>query len=450
MGTEFAALFVGVNQYDRDPRHFWNLGAPTLDAEGLRAFYGTHFAGPENVFLLVEAGVGTPSPTLADLRIAIKTLKMGRPKAVLLFFSGHGVELAGKPYLALSDALISAGSHEGIVALDELMNEFKFAETVALILDACRCPPSPPSWGKPHRDKSLTVDPHFSAPALQAFTSRHANVAILSSCSSGERSYETEEGGKFTIALLTALDELVTDRQAVVGQLLRDRAHMKFRDKWPDTPQNPHYYYSGNRPIEFVPTDYQKNKIVRVVVEFVNRVSSNVSMALGSLNAVVIAVVFLAVLLLGTQAVRHSRKAPTPDFVHDEAGGAIRQFQEENVPKSTGDASYNSFTDERLRQWHEQGEAAMLAQAFIQRPDGSKLIREVDSLSPVGRDKALAGLELVSRPTFAEVGEIRQDGSAQTEAGQQAERELAREIVRRLREATSGLLPRLFWWLYNP
>lgn len=453
MGTGFAALFIGVQHYDQGDPHFPRLGAPIKDAGMMRTFYGEHFGGPDNEFRLVVAGAKKPSPTLDDLQKQIDALKMACPTAVVLFFSGHGLELDGKPYLAMSNATISNSSVEGVISLEKLAADLRFAEveTVALILDACRWRPVVPAGSWPSVAKQMENSANFAS-ALEGFTAKHPDVAILSSCSSGQLSFETVSGGKFTIALLDVLNELVSNRERVVGELLCEYTNKRFAKVWPDTPQNPSYFRNGPRSINFVPPlgppQAQPRELPRqgelILIKVLRRAGRRPRFAITIFAA------FLALLALGTLGFVHHMSAPTVDGFNDEAKQSIRSFQDDYVKKSTGFDANNSFTDERLRQWRENGTAGILAQTFVHGPEGTKLVRELESLPPWERDQALEGLDALSKPTFNDVGRIPVDGSAQTDAGQKAERELAQEITGQIRGASSGLMPRLFWWLYIP
>jgi uncharacterized caspase-like protein/uncharacterized protein YraI len=129
------ALVIGNAQYD----HTTTLGNPVNDANRIgRVLKNIGF----EVVSVIDAD-------RADLEGAIENLaengKQGTA-AIVLFYSGHGIQVDGQNYLVPRDArLDSRHNLQDVVSLDWVMNKLSAgrAKTNVIMLDACRINPFP-------------------------------------------------------------------------------------------------------------------------------------------------------------------------------------------------------------------------------------------------------------------------------------------------------------------
>jgi hypothetical protein len=182
------ALLVGVKEY----RHskFPNLKYTENDVEALAGILAKKDAGFAAVTSLTTTRgkrAATARPTAANVRAALRQFMAGRGKhdTLLVALSGHGMHIKGKKgkgkdqsYFCPSDA--DPRDPRTLIGLTGLMDDLDAcgAGVKLLLVDACR--------NEVDGEKSLEVDSIKPA----------RGIAVLFSCSAGQKSHETAKLGK--------------------------------------------------------------------------------------------------------------------------------------------------------------------------------------------------------------------------------------------------------------
>lgn len=203
------ALLIGVNQYE--DQRIAPLRTAAADArllqktllEGLKV-------GEENIELLTSES--PRKPTRSNIAVALQKLAQNAKPGdyVYVLYSGHGVELQGKPYLIPSDA----GVLNGLPVADTLMPTTQFEEllgrinarSVVIAWDMCRNDPF--AKGKNVISDRNTMTSGQAKAWKTVRTDPQKRVTIhLYACSPGQCSYEWQEQGQgyFTYYLDKAL-----------------------------------------------------------------------------------------------------------------------------------------------------------------------------------------------------------------------------------------------------
>jgi hypothetical protein len=107
----------------------------------------------------------------------------------------------------------------------------------------------------------------------------------------------------------------------------------------------------------------------------------------------------------------------------------IKDYQTRYVKKSTGIFDYNCFTDIDLDNFYSRGIPKEIEQKLLPDSEFLALVLSIKELSPEQWGNLKKEALKVFKPTFGEVGGAKSDGSAQSEAGQQAERKVGETIV---------------------
>lgn len=107
----------------------------------------------------------------------------------------------------------------------------------------------------------------------------------------------------------------------------------------------------------------------------------------------------------------------------------IQEYQTRYVKKSTGTYSYNCFTDNDLEIFYKRNTLNDIEQDLSKNGEFLALVLAIKELSPGQWAEIKSAALLIFKPTYGEVGGPKSDGSAQTEAGQQAERKVGETIV---------------------
>ena len=110
----------------------------------------------------------------------------------------------------------------------------------------------------------------------------------------------------------------------------------------------------------------------------------------------------------------------------------IRQQQLNNVKESYGEWAYQCFTDDDLNRFVEKKIPSEIANQLKQNNQFLEVILAIKKLQPSKSQKLLDKCLKISRPTWAELGKISREG--QTEAGQKAEKMIAKSIVDLVKE----------------
>jgi len=175
------ALVIGVAAYKELPA----LNNPVSDAHAIATLLGTH-------------GIATtvlPNPTHAQMLVALARFRRLAEDAdlALVYYAGHGLNLAGADVLLPSDtpARCDPKTREealaGTVGIDEVIAASRPARNRVVILDACRTAafPSCPSRG----DATLTFR------ALGRVAEEHRGTLIATSAATGGVASDGPRGG---------------------------------------------------------------------------------------------------------------------------------------------------------------------------------------------------------------------------------------------------------------
>jgi hypothetical protein len=107
--------------------------------------------------------------------------------------------------------------------------------------------------------------------------------------------------------------------------------------------------------------------------------------------------------------------------------GIIKQQQHDNVKESHGEYVNQCFTDEDLKRFVEGKKTVEITKQLKKNNHFLETVLAVKKMRPSERQNLIDECLKISRPTWAELGRISREG--QTEAGQQAERMIAKAIV---------------------
>ena len=107
----------------------------------------------------------------------------------------------------------------------------------------------------------------------------------------------------------------------------------------------------------------------------------------------------------------------------------IENYQARYIQKSTGTEEYNSVTTEDLARFYDRKTSKKIKNRLSEDTEFLGLVLALKELSPQSWAKIKSSALDVYKPTFSEVGGIKTDGSAQTQAGQEAEKLVSETIV---------------------
>ena len=181
------AVVVGVSDYadERIP----DLKFAAEDARDIgRALLATPGGGYTESTVVVLAGSGDSSPTQQHIQDTIKSLqeKVYPADSVMIYFSGHGVDVEGRAYLLASETAADRIAKTGLALEDLLGWLFKFpCRTKMLILDAC------------HSGQGSEILPGKMTSAMRdSLEARSSGLAILASSTFAQASYESADLGR--------------------------------------------------------------------------------------------------------------------------------------------------------------------------------------------------------------------------------------------------------------
>jgi hypothetical protein len=216
------ALIVGINTYSG--KNIPPLRYAVRDAEELYKVVIDPRRGGfplESVALLTDSS-GTP-PTAANIGRSLTKIRTSAREEdlVLVFFSGHGYEEAGRAYLLPQGADLDALDFTAIER-DAFVREIDkiVANRVIVILDACH------AGGISRGGKGAGRDAALSDRYYGQFTGSRGR-AFIASCGGGQLSWEDEEAGHgvFTSSLVRGLsggaDRLPEDGVVTLVELQR-------------------------------------------------------------------------------------------------------------------------------------------------------------------------------------------------------------------------------------
>ncbi len=191
------AIIAGVDTYE-DKNYYGHLTVSTHDAKAIYTLLLRNNFDKDHIHLLTDQGPHPPSKgnILATLQ---SVARVTEPEDLLLFyFSGHGEEKDGESYLVPTEGrgIVLEDMGIPIKRVREIMEKAE-AKAKVIILDACHSGAKIGSKGtRP-----------MSAEFIQHTFEEAAGIAILSSCTQGQLSYEwpDQNCSAFTYYLLDAL-----------------------------------------------------------------------------------------------------------------------------------------------------------------------------------------------------------------------------------------------------
>jgi uncharacterized caspase-like protein len=186
-GKRFA-IIIGITEYESG---LGNLRFTKNDAVRLNETLINNVGFCENSVHLflndTELQDSVKKPIRSEIMSAIKNVcdEAGEDDLILFYFAGHGTEISEKPYLLTSDTKMNVVKETAIdiEELNEMLKQSK-SKFILRIFDACRTPYSSNARGLLSRMTNAFHSAIFTQPA---------GWATISSCSSGEFAYETEE-----------------------------------------------------------------------------------------------------------------------------------------------------------------------------------------------------------------------------------------------------------------
>jgi hypothetical protein len=186
-GKRFA-IIIGITEYESG---LDNLRFTKNDAVRLNETLINNVGFCENSVHLflndTELQDSVKKPTRSEIMSAIKNVcdEAGEDDLILFYFAGHGTEISEKPYLLTSDTKMNVVK-ETAIDIEELNKMFKQSKSkfILRIFDACRTPYSLDTRRLPSRMTRVLYNAIFT---------QAVGWATISSCSSGESAYETEE-----------------------------------------------------------------------------------------------------------------------------------------------------------------------------------------------------------------------------------------------------------------
>jgi hypothetical protein len=111
----------------------------------------------------------------------------------------------------------------------------------------------------------------------------------------------------------------------------------------------------------------------------------------------------------------------------------IRTNQKLYVRESRGERGTECFTDVNLEEFHKSNMVKKITDDLRNDTTFQAAMQTLRALPPAQRDELLQRAKLTYKPTWAQLGKI--DPKGQTEAGQQAEKEIAEAITKLARES---------------
>lgn len=242
------AIIVGVSNYSPE-EHLKAIPYAMKDAERLSTILEEHCGFDEERIKLLTETVGAEAPTRANVLNSLKYVaKAAQPEdLVLVFFAGHGVEISSTPYVLTADTRMNVVRETAIEVSDinSILEESK-AQCIVRVFDACR---SPFSEGRGAVERMTQV-------MEETIFSSGEGWATLSSCSSGEVSYETGEfeQGVFSYYLCEGLCGNAANQEGVITlESLVDYVKISLRN-WSDAQtlsQTPHFQSDISGVTEF-------------------------------------------------------------------------------------------------------------------------------------------------------------------------------------------------------
>lgn len=190
MRTNRRALIVGINQYQETD----NLHTAVADARSMADLLSRHQDGTLNYDcrLLCDTMENGHPITRGALRRACEDLFLNFPGEILFYFSGHGFLAHSGGYIATCDAT----SDDWGISMQEIVElaDQSHASDILIILDCCH-------------SGALGNSGALHLPSLESpLAVLRENMTIMAASQALEGSVESGDHGRFTAALIDALD----------------------------------------------------------------------------------------------------------------------------------------------------------------------------------------------------------------------------------------------------
>jgi tetratricopeptide (TPR) repeat protein len=206
------ALIIGVNNYEKG---YQQLRFAASDAKRLAK--ALQHLGYSVTLFAADGGGGVVSYDAVSQMLSSLTTSLRPADTFVFYFAGHGSRRGGEDYLLLSDSDPDRFSDTAL-ALSRLADEIKRCKATKriVIMDACRSTSGSSSKGAiagsvMTRDFKQRLDTFIRAAQepLPGKSTLPQLAGVLYACSPGETSRESdaEEGGVFTVRLVSALND---------------------------------------------------------------------------------------------------------------------------------------------------------------------------------------------------------------------------------------------------
>jgi hypothetical protein len=116
-----------------------------------------------------------------------------------------------------------------------------------------------------------------------------------------------------------------------------------------------------------------------------------------------------------------------PAAIRNKAIELVKRVQREHVRESFGEAGHECFTDDNLEEFQRNRIPETICDRLSINDGFIELVKDITNLEAREKSSILKELRTVYKPTWAEIGRISPEG--QTDAGQEAERQIANAIA---------------------
>ena len=261
IGNKLAVL-VGINEYADS-----SINRLNFSVKDIQDFYGVLIDSEKGKYedknIKVLCDTNAEKPTRNNILSKLTTVsRSANPEdSILFYFSGHGAEIEGKPYLLCSD------SYRNTIEQTALQNELirktmesSLARVKTIVIDACHSGVL----------KGIKASGIMTKSFFESFFPPPEGFVVLSSCKLGECSHEwaEKEHGVFSYFLLEGLrggadrdkDGIITitDAYTYTSENVRRWAFQKGLEQNPILDAK----ISGDIPLVFVERRLEKEKLI--------------------------------------------------------------------------------------------------------------------------------------------------------------------------------------------
>jgi len=253
------ALLVGINEYEDSSINQLNFSVKdTQDLHGVLIDPKKGKYQDENVKVLSDTNSEKPRRSNILSKLTTLSRSANPDDSILFYFSGHGDEIEGKPYLLCSDSYRNTIEQTALQSdLIRKTMESSLARVKIIILDACHSGVL----------KGVKASGIMTKAFFESFFPPPEGFVVLSSCKVGEFSHEwtEKEHGVFSYFLLEGLkgradrDEdgivTITDAYKYTSEKVRGWAFQKGLEQNPILDAK----ISGDIPLVFVERRFEKD-----------------------------------------------------------------------------------------------------------------------------------------------------------------------------------------------